>query len=108
MVTSKDNPVEQYARDCKILSIWEGTNFMQSGFDTRQTGHGKESVLLKIFAGDIRSFAKNLLIPHPFAVERHALLSALVVLETAHATFGKWAREHKLDLIFSVSTRFLK
>lgn len=105
----KDNPVEQYARDCKILSIWEGTNFMQSADLIRdKLAMGKESVLLKMFAGDIRSFCEKLADSHPFAVEKHALLSALVALETAHATFGKWAREHKLDLIFSVSTRFLE
>ena len=23
-------PVEQYARDCKIVSIWEGTNYIQA------------------------------------------------------------------------------
>jgi len=27
---TKDYPVEQYLRDCKIGSIWEGTNFIQS------------------------------------------------------------------------------
>ncbi|WP_321818276.1 MULTISPECIES: acyl-CoA dehydrogenase [unclassified Paraburkholderia] len=31
----RDYPVEQQARDCKILSIWEGTNHMQSLFLVR-------------------------------------------------------------------------
>lgn len=27
---SREYPVEQYTRDCKILSIWDGTNYIQS------------------------------------------------------------------------------
>lgn len=105
----KDNPVEQYARDCKILSIWEGTNFMQSADLIRdKLAMGKDSVLLKLFAGDIREFCEGITEQHPFYNERVLLLVALQALETSHATFGRWAREQKLDLIFSVSTRFLE
>lgn len=105
----KDNPVEQYARDCKILSIWEGTNFMQSADLIRdKLAMGKDSVLLKLFTGDIREFCDGISEQHAFFNERTSLLAALQALETSHTTFGRWAREQKLDLIFSVSTRFLE
>ncbi len=74
---TKDYPVEQYCRDSKIFSIYEGTNHIQAmdlvGRKLGQAG-GQN---LQAFLGDVAGFCK--------ANEKHAILGPLVKeLEGAH------------------------
>lgn len=53
----RDLPLEQYARDIKILSIWEGTNYIQSQDLVRdKLGFGRQSLALQYFEEDVRAF----------------------------------------------------
>ncbi|WP_404364303.1 acyl-CoA dehydrogenase [Marinobacter sp.] len=103
----RDYPLEQYARDCKILSIWEGTNFIQSADLLRdKLAMGRDSKLFRLYLDDIGGFLAE--VPDAFAAERDALARALDALTTTHAMFGGWVRERDMDLVFATSTRFLE
>lgn len=53
----RDLPLEQYARDIKILTIWEGTNYIQSQDLVRdKLGFGRRSLVLQHFTEELRAF----------------------------------------------------
>jgi len=53
----RDLPLEQYARDVKIMSIWEGTNYIQAQDLVRdKLGFGRESLVLQHFTEEVRAF----------------------------------------------------
>ncbi|MDR2031413.1 MAG: acyl-CoA dehydrogenase [Azoarcus sp.] len=57
---TQDFPVEQYARDIKVLSIWEGTNHIQAVDLLRDKfGFGRSEVLSGLLAAHIRDFIKG-------------------------------------------------
>ncbi|NVN09771.1 acyl-CoA dehydrogenase [Nguyenibacter vanlangensis] len=52
-----DLPIEQYARDIRILSIWEGTNYIQAQDLVRdKLGFGRKSRNLAYFVEDYNAF----------------------------------------------------
>src|SRR5262249_43522927 len=52
-----DHPLEQYARDVRVLSIWEGTNYIQAQDLLRdKLGFGNEGPMLHAFAAEIEGF----------------------------------------------------
>lgn len=54
---TKDSPVEQYARDVKVLSIWEGTNYIQSQDLLREKlSLGRDSRTIRWFCEDVEAF----------------------------------------------------
>jgi hypothetical protein len=105
---TKDYPVEQYCRDSKIFSIYEGTNHIQAmdlvGRKLGQAG-GKN---LQAFLGDVAGFCK--------ANEKHAILGPLVKeLEGAHEAVAgsamrllSWSHQGKGSLIPLAANRFLE
>ncbi len=104
----KDWPVEQYARDSKIFSIYEGTNHIQSmdlvGRKLMQRG-GQN---VQQFAGDVAKFVHT-------NKDHASLKDAVAVLgqamEAMTATGGKfmqWFGGGKLEMVPSVSNRFLE
>ncbi|NVK38341.1 MAG: acyl-CoA dehydrogenase family protein [Gammaproteobacteria bacterium] len=102
----KDNPLEQYARDIKILSIWEGTNYIQSADLIREKlAMGKHSKLMKLFINDIQETIDKL--GGDYLDEKRSLKSSLDCVINVHFTFGSWVDEGEADLVFSYSTRFL-
>lgn len=104
----RDWPVEQYCRDSKIFSIYEGTNHIQSmdlvGRKLMQRGGAN----VQAFAGDVAKFVAQ----HK---DRESLKDAVAVLgqamEAMTATGGKfmqWFGGGKLEMVPVVSTRFLE
>jgi acyl-CoA dehydrogenase len=104
-----DHPVEQYARDIKVLSIWEGTNFVQSADLFRdKLAMGRHSKLLVIYQQEIEQFLASIQSFPNFDVHKARLKEALDCLSETHQLMGNWIREQKMELIFAVSTRFLE
>ena len=104
-----DHPVEQYARDIKILSIWEGTNFVQSADLFRdKLAMGRHSKLLTVYTTEINKFLHSIEDFPDFSVQKTRLKQALETLVATHSLMGSWIREQKMELIFAVSTRFLE
>jgi hypothetical protein len=104
---TKDYPVEQYCRDAKIFSIYEGTNHIQAmdlvGRKLGQNGGAN----FQAFMSDIGAFVdKNR--DHPvFGKEVLALSSAAeAVVGTAMGMMG-WSQGSKLDLVPLSANRML-
>ncbi|HKU44108.1 MAG TPA: acyl-CoA dehydrogenase [Polyangiales bacterium] len=104
----KDHPVEQYCRDAKIFSIYEGTNHIQAldlvGRKLRQAG-GKPAL---DFLGEVQRF-----------IEQHSahprLASGVAELSKVHAAagqvFGKlleWGKAGKADITALSANRVLE
>jgi alkylation response protein AidB-like acyl-CoA dehydrogenase len=105
---TKDYPVEQYCRDSKIFSIYEGTNHIQSlDLVARKLGQ-RGGQNMQNFLGDIQTFIeKN---------KNHETLGASVAqLAKAHEaiggcamTFMGWAGSGQFGNVPLTSTRFLQ
>lgn len=108
-----DNPVEQYARDIKVMSLWEGTNFVQSADLFRdKLAMGRHSKLLALYQEEIMGFLttakSNEATFSAFAPQAKRLEDALNCLVETHKLMGSWIRQQKMERIFAVSTRFLE
>lgn len=108
-----DNPVEQYARDIKVMSLWEGTNFVQSADLFRdKLAMGRHSKLLALYQEEIMSFLTTAKSDEAtfsaFAPQAKRLEDALNCLVDTHKLMGSWIRQQKMERIFAVSTRFLE
>ena len=104
----KDWPVEQYCRDSKIFSIYEGTNHIQAmDLVGRKLGQ-KGGANVQAFAKDVGGFvAANK--EHPVFKDSLALLSAAMEALTACAMrFLGWFTGGKMDLVPLAANRFLE
>ena len=105
----KDHPVEQYARDIKVLSLWEGTNFVQSADLFRdKLAMGRHSKLLTLFEQNVMAFIEQNKHQPKFEKSIIMLEKALFSLIETHKLMGSWIKIQKMELIFGVSTRFLQ
>ena len=104
---TKEYPVEQYTRDCKILSIWDGTNYIQS---MDLIGRKLPMADGKVFQGwldDVSRFVQESRKTDLFKLELDLLEEALEKIVEMSLGFSRWAREGKMDLIPLAGTRFL-
>lgn len=103
----KDWPVEQYARDTKIFSIYEGTTHIQSmDLVGRKLGQGG-GANFQAFIGDIGAFVERHQ-GHPLLgqdVQRLSKVSEAVV-GVAMAMMG-WSQSGRVELVPLQANRFL-
>ncbi len=103
----RDWPVEQYARDSKIFSIYEGTNAIQAlDLVGRKLGQGGGKNT-KAFLGDVQKFISE-------NEEHEVLKDAVANLKKAHGAVGAstmkflgWFQGNKMANIVLVAERFL-
>ncbi len=57
---TKEYPIEQYTRDCKIFSIWDGTNFIQSADLVGRKLNMGGGAVFRIWAEEVTAFIKDL------------------------------------------------
>jgi alkylation response protein AidB-like acyl-CoA dehydrogenase len=103
----RDWPVEQYCRDSKIFSIYEGTNHIQSmdlvGRKLMQRGGAN----VQQFGADVAKFvAAN----KEHATLKEGIASLAQAMEALTATGGKfmqWFGGGKIEMVPSVANRFL-
>jgi alkylation response protein AidB-like acyl-CoA dehydrogenase len=104
----KDHPVEQYCRDSKVFSIYEGTNHIQAmdlvGRKLGQNGGAN----VQAFLGDIAQFVTTHK-AHP------GLGHSVAVLEHAHAAIGAttmrmlgWFQAGNIRMVPLVANRYLE
>ncbi|MCC6553542.1 MAG: acyl-CoA dehydrogenase [Polyangiaceae bacterium] len=105
---TRDYPVEQYCRDAKVFSIYEGTNHIQAmDLVGRKLGQGG-GVNLQAFLGDIAAFVK--------AHEKHPALGKAVreLGEAQEAIAGtamrllSWFQMGKMPMVPLAANRFLE
>ncbi|MFT3696292.1 MAG: acyl-CoA dehydrogenase [Kofleriaceae bacterium] len=104
----RDWPVEQYCRDSKIFSIYEGTNHIQAmdlvGRKLMQRGGAN----VQAFAKDVGAFvAKNK--DHASLKDSIAILGqAMEAMTATGGKFMQWFGGGKMELVPSVANRFLE
>ena len=104
---TRDYPVEQYCRDAKIFSIYEGTNHIQSlDLVARKLGQ-RGGANMQAFLGDVQAFIA--------ANENHESLGgAIAQLARANEAIGScamqfltWFQGGEMEKVPLTSTRFL-
>jgi hypothetical protein len=104
----KDWPVEQYLRDSKIFSIYEGTNHIQAmdlvGRKLGQNGGAN----FQAFMGDIAAFVEKHKAHPIFGKEVEALGSASEAVVSAAMGFMGWSQSEKVTLVPLSANRFLE
>ncbi len=104
----KDWPVEQYCRDSKIFSIYEGTNHIQAMdlVGRKLMSRGGQNV--GAFGKDVGAFVaahKD----HPTLKEGVAILAhAMESLTTTGNKFMQWFGGGKMEMVPTVANRFLE
>jgi len=105
---TKDYPVEQYCRDAKIFSIYEGTNHIQSlDLVARKLGQ-RGGMNMQAYLGDINAFIeknRNHEVLGPSVAE---LAKAHEAIGGCAMTFMGWAQSGQFDKVPLTSTRFLQ
>ena len=101
-------PVEQYARDIKIVSIWEGTSFIQSlDLVGRKLGM-KGGSIFRDWIQEIMAFTKEHQEDADFGPDAKLLFKASKATGDFTMKFMEYFKEGKLSLIPLISTRFLE
>jgi acyl-CoA dehydrogenase len=104
-----DFSVEQNARDVKIMSIWEGTNYMQSADLVRsKLALGKKSRAFEFFKEEISEFLEQQHFAPELANEFDALTQAMNSISSHLTKFGDWLSAGEMEQIYLMSTRFLE
>jgi alkylation response protein AidB-like acyl-CoA dehydrogenase len=104
---TKEYPVEQYTRDCKILSIWDGTNYIQSIDLIGRKLNMEGGKVFQDWIAEIQQFIQAHKTEAVIAAEIVLLEEALNTLVDISLNYGRFAKEGKLDLIPLTATRFL-
>jgi alkylation response protein AidB-like acyl-CoA dehydrogenase len=102
-----DYPVEQYARDIKILSIWEGTNYIQAlDLVGRKLGIDGGNAF-KSWIHEVMAFAKTNAEDEDFAADFKLLEKAAGIVADFAQRFVKYFQEDRASLVPMYATRFL-
>ncbi|MBA2674448.1 acyl-CoA dehydrogenase [Ramlibacter sp.] len=105
---TKDTPVEQYARDVKVLSIWEGTNYIQSQDLLREKlSFGRDSRTIRYFREDVEAFLDTVDVPD-LADECARLREALAASVEALDVLGGIVKSGRMERVSQYSTRLLE
>jgi alkylation response protein AidB-like acyl-CoA dehydrogenase len=106
---TSDFPVEQHCRDVKIMSIWEGTNYMQAADLLRsKLALGKTSRAFNYLQEEWVDFYER----NPQDAELgplfHQFADATAQLKQALQRFGDWLSAGDMDQIYLMATRFMQ
>ncbi|MHB8874151.1 MAG: acyl-CoA dehydrogenase [Myxococcaceae bacterium] len=103
----KDHPVEQYCRDSKILSIYEGTTHIQAmDLVGRKIGQ-KGGMHFQQFMGDVGGFVEAHRASKSFGKEVEALgAAAEALMQTAMGLLG-WSQSENVHLVPLAANRML-
>lgn len=104
----RDYPVEQAARDVKVLSIWEGTNYIQAQYLLRDVfGLGVRSSARTDFVAAIRETLDDPGVAEGVAGLRDALRDHLDAWSACLDRIAEWTKAGVLEEIPKIATRFL-
>jgi alkylation response protein AidB-like acyl-CoA dehydrogenase len=108
---TQEYPVEQYLRDSKILSIWEGTSFIHANDLIGRKMRMKEGTTFTAWMQDIRSFIDaNMNMPN-FEKEMNQLDKGYQAAADVRATYDSWytdlKNKRRLIPLFAVRALFV-
>ena len=103
-------PVEQNARDVKILSIWEGTNYIQAQDLVRdKLGFGRNSRLIRYLREELDAFLSGEMDVDAELQDKFPLLeNAMNAVEQSLAHIGEHVRAGRMHQTSQFYTRFLE
>ena len=104
----KDNPVEQYLRDSKIFSIYEGTNHIQALDLVVRKLRGRAGQDLSDFLGDITGFVERYKDDLAVGKEVQMLGEASRALQEAGGALMQFMMTSKLDQLTLCCSPFLE
>jgi len=104
----QDNPVEQYCRDAKIFSIYEGTNHIQALdlVSRKLNQHGGEN--FRAYLAEIKQFVAEHSIQPGIGAEVRALGEAGEALEKGAFALMEFFMSGKIDQVTLVANTFLE
>jgi alkylation response protein AidB-like acyl-CoA dehydrogenase len=103
-----DFPVEQNCRDVKIMSIWEGTNYLQAADLVRsKLSLGKTSRSFGFLKEEIARFLEQEPLYPELAGQFDLLGAAQADIDAALANFGRWLSSGEMEQIYLMATRFM-
>jgi alkylation response protein AidB-like acyl-CoA dehydrogenase len=103
-----DFPVEQNCRDVKIMSIWEGTNYLQAADLVRsKLSLGKTSRSFGFLKEEIARFLEQKPLYPELAGQFDLLGAAQADIDAALANFGRWLSSGEMEQIYLMATRFM-
>ena len=101
--------VEQNARDVKVLSIWEGTNYIQAQDLVRdKLGFGRNPRVMSFLAAELRDFAARIAGDSALAPMSRSLMQAFRSCETALAHIQEAVAGGHMHLASQFFTRLLE
>jgi alkylation response protein AidB-like acyl-CoA dehydrogenase len=104
----QDNPVEQYLRDAKIFSIYEGTNHIQALDLVVRKLRGRHGQDLADYLGDITGFVERWREDPAVGPEVRMLAEASQALQDAGGAIMQFMMTSKLDQLTLCCTPFLE
>ncbi len=104
----QDNPVEQYLRDAKIFSIYEGTNHIQALDLVVRKLRGRHGQDLADYLGDITGFVERWRDDPAVGPEVRMLAEASKALQDAGGAIMQFMMTSKLDQLTLCCTPFLE
>lgn len=103
----EEYPVAQLARDCKIYSLWEGTNYIQSMDLTGRKWTLKKGQLFLDWLNDIQIMIQARAERTEFSSESAVIIEALAVYKNIKAIMDDFARQGKPEMLPLYATRIL-
>jgi 3-(methylthio)propanoyl-CoA dehydrogenase len=104
---SKEYPIEQYTRDCKILSIWDGTNYIQSLDLVVRKILADGGLAFTDWADEIKEFTRENWSNSELSGELNLLDEAVDVTVDISRRLSQFFNNNDTRLICLFSTRFL-
>ncbi len=104
----QDHPVEQYCRDAKIFSIYEGTNHIQALDLVARKLHQHGGENFRAFIDEIQTFVVAQEHTPGLATEVARLREALQALQDASSSLMSFFLDGKLDQVTLVANWFLE
>jgi alkylation response protein AidB-like acyl-CoA dehydrogenase len=105
---TRDYPAEQYCRDAKIFSIYEGTNHIQAmdlvGRKLAQAGGAP----FDAFVADVTSFAADAGDHPALGADVRRLAAAVRALSASAARVRTWTESGRMEMAALVANRFLE
>ena len=103
----KDNPVEQYLRDSKIFSIYEGTNHIQALDLVVRKLRGRSGRDLADFTGQVSEFVEKYSSDPAVGAEVKMLAHTTAKLQEAGTAIVEYMMTSKLDQLTLCASPFL-
>jgi alkylation response protein AidB-like acyl-CoA dehydrogenase len=104
---TKEYPVEQYTRDSKILSIWDGTNYIQALDLIGRKLNLEGGRIFRDWMDEVLSVVRRGQAENRFPGELALLEEALEAVMEIALLYGSFLKEGKIDLVPLTATRFL-